>query len=368
MYDSDSVADVSDSDSVPDAIVIVSPRFNSQEEYQMGWLIEPEVDLENALLSDEFQRQNELPLPNIEDNSEYYFSAYVRHLEYINEKDQIVCQMTHTNICVKCRLYTNGEPERFRGRYRGPGNDIRKHLNCHMFAPRGGSAARDGPARGPRPVQHYVQQDHYDEIIFLNLTLCKRCKNEMHICFEQYHETQKAQGSWAGQYFRQQHHMMVFEERAVDAMCEITRTIFLNVFGYALGSPQDEERRTHLRGRRQRDLDSIAQEEQRMHTRRMQRGAELLEARAGEAAELLEAGSGAPPGGPAAALGALAGAPGGPGALGSHGGPGAPGGPARSFTVKPRHQNLDIPLDKYFVTKYRSDDRTSVLLQDHRDS
>ena len=202
----------------------------------------------------------------------------IRHLEYMNQHDQIVCQMTHTNICVKCRLYTDGIGERSGRRDRDPGNGIVEHMNCKMFAqkfPRGGAAASDGPAG------HYWE-DRYDDIIFLNLTLCTRCSQEMDLCFENYN-TQDA-AYWQHEALNDDatftlHQMKIFG----DEMCEITRTIFLNVFGYELGSTQDEERRTHLLGRRQQDLTSIAEEEQRLITRRRQTEAEWLEARARQA-------------------------------------------------------------------------------------
>jgi hypothetical protein len=104
----------------------------------------------------------------------------------------------------------------------------------------------------------------------------------MDLCFENYN-TQDA-AYWQHEALNDDstftlHQMKIFG----DEMCEITRTIFLNVFGYELGSTQDEERRTHLLGRRQQDLTSIEEEEQRLITQRRQREAQWFEARARQA-------------------------------------------------------------------------------------
>jgi hypothetical protein len=35
----------------------------------------------------------------------------IRHIEYMNMHNEIVCEITDTNICVKCKLYTDGARE-----------------------------------------------------------------------------------------------------------------------------------------------------------------------------------------------------------------------------------------------------------------
>lgn len=195
----------------------------------------------------------------------------IRHLEYMNAHDQIVCQMTHTNICVKCKLYTDGIPERSGRRDLDPGNGILEHMNCKMFSPKPQTPALPNVHRDV-DVDFHHWEDQYDDIIFLNLTLCRSCVVEMNLCFEDYN-------SQEAEYWLQVQDEALTDDatftlsqmqRSGNAMCEITKTIFLNVFGYELGSRQDEERRTHLLGRRQQDLTSIAEEEQRMMTRRRQ--------------------------------------------------------------------------------------------------
>ena len=101
----------------------------------------------------------------------------------------------------------------------------------------------------------------WEKIIFHKLTLCTRCYDEIDQCFERYRQVRDL-----GQLSLNELNIPPDVDPAIvcrsfinkrgESICEIARTIFLNVFGYSLQIDAADELEQRLYQRRDEDLHS----------------------------------------------------------------------------------------------------------------